>query len=224
MTYLFLLISSFLLNACVTSDPLENENNALPIAPPILTYTAPLGKNSNNDKVVIKSMTSDSEYSIELPGGPTDYDLEVPLAQIGKKDGKKLKSADGPGNPVGTDRELLASMPRLEDGHANDTATLDAALGVTPENGPTQSPSYTMGIAKANDYYRRQEFEFALIEVNNLLVYFPQSAKLHLMKGTIYLKMQNLNMAEKSWQKAYDLNPTPSVENGLKRLRTRLKK
>ena len=127
-----------------------------------------------------------------------------------------------PGNPTSTDREMLADMPHLDESHAADTQTLDAALGVSSENGPTQSPSYTLGLAKATDYYRKREYEFALIEINNLLIYFPQSAKLQMMKGTIYLKMQNLTMAERSWQKSLDMAPNNlSLQNALKRLRTR---
>ena len=224
MTYLLPSISKivflFMLTRCVTEDPMQSENNSLPIAPPVASYTSPLGKNTNTDKVIIKSMTADSEFSVELPGGPSDYDLEVPLAQIS---GKNSPKKNVPGNPVTTDRELLANMPRLDDLHSADTATLDAALNVSPENGPTQSPSYVLGLAKATEYYRQREYEYALIEVNNLLTFFPQSPKLHLMKGTIYLKMQNLVMAERSWQKSLDLLPQNlSLENALKRLHARI--
>ncbi len=223
MIYLFRLIFSFpiicLLTHCATNEKILSENNSLPIAPPVEFSTTPLGKNTNSDKVIIKSMTTDSEFSVELPGGPTDYDLEVPLAQVTHKNQIKKNA---PGNPVSTDRELLASMPRLEESHGADTASLDALLGVSPENGPTQSPSYTLGIAKATEYYRQRDYEFALIEVNNLLTFFPQSPKLHMMKGTIYLKMQNYNLAEKSWQKSLELMPqNVSLKHALARLQQR---
>lgn len=43
------------------------------------------------------------------------------------------------------------------------------------------------------------------------------------MKGTVYAKLGNMNMAEKSWSRALSLEPNNQVlRNSLKRVRKRL--
>ncbi|MCX6123499.1 MAG: hypothetical protein NTV34_01925 [Proteobacteria bacterium] len=132
------------------------------------------------------------------------------------------KGAKAP-SPVATDKELVNTLPSLAKASPKEVALMDAALGVGSPEGPIQSPSYTMGIAKVNQYYRDRNYELALMELNNLVSFYPNSPKLLKMKGTLLLKTGNHELAMRSWQRAVDLAPSDLVlGRAVKRLEERL--
>jgi tetratricopeptide (TPR) repeat protein len=100
---------------------------------------------------------------------------------------------------------------------------LDGAFGVGTPEGPVQSPSYTIGIAKVNQLFKEKNFELALIELNNLLAFYPNSPKLLKMKGTLLVKTGNRELAMRSWQRAYDLTPGDlALKRSIDRLNERI--
>lgn len=197
------------------------------IAYPFVDESKPLGKNGKKDKFVIRSSVGASEYSVEIPDAGDGYDIQVPLAglnppssndaiAIGSKNGKVP-------SPVATDKELVTALPSIAKSNPNELATMDAALGVGSPEGPIQSPSYTMGIAKVNQYYRERNYEVALMELNNLLSFYPNSPKLLKMKGTLLIKTGNHELAMRSWQRALDLSPSDSgLGRAVKHLQERI--
>lgn len=196
------------------------------ISYPFVDETKSLGEDRDDgDRFIIRSAVGAREYSIEIPGAARDYDVQVPLADLGESDddvltGKRPKSLS---NPVTTDKEIVSALPRLERDRATDTALMDSAFGAGGADGPRQAPSYTLGLAKVNDLYKARKYEFALVELNTLLVFYPNSPKLHKMKGTVLVKMRNLPLAELAWIKALELDPRDkSVRAGLERLQRRI--
>jgi sugar phosphate isomerase/epimerase len=114
-------------------------------------------------------------------------------------------------------------MPQLPRDTEADRALLDKAFGVGELGGPQQSPSYTLGLARINEFYQKHQFEYALVEINNLLTYYPTSIKLHKMKGTVLIKLSSLALAERAWLRAAELAPDdPVVKKGLERLRRKM--
>jgi tetratricopeptide (TPR) repeat protein len=206
-----LLLTAAIIGGCVSNpgSPAEEELHSGGIAYPFVDETKAIGRDTAEERFVIKSATADREYAIEIPGAARDYDVEVPLAEVGEKDpdvlrGVKPKSL---GNPVTTDQEVVNSFPRLEKDQASETSFLDSAFGTGSADGPSQAPSYTLGLAKVNEMYRKKQFEYALIELNNLIAFYPNSPQLHKMKGTLLVKMRHLDLAERAWIRALELNP-----------------
>mgnify|MGYP003683353761 CR=1 FL=1 len=191
------------------------------ISYPFYLETEPLGGNGKEDKFVIRTISGNTEYVIEIPRAATDYDVTVPLA-IAEPDTEpepKIKNAEL------TDRELLSQFPKPDAASRDDRALLDKAFGVSESEGPRQAPSYTVGLSKVNKLYRKQKYEYALIETNNLLAYYPNSARLYKMKGSVLLRIGNLALAEKSWMRAAELAPTdPVIRKGLNRLQSQIKR
>jgi len=111
----------------------------------------------------------------------------------------------GPSSTTG--RELVAEFPRIEGRSPDDLALVDSAFGVTNADGTTQGPSYTVKLAKIVDLYKARNYEFALIEINNLLAYYPNSPRLYKMKGTILIKLRSLDLALGAWVRASELEP-----------------
>jgi hypothetical protein len=196
------------------------------IAYPFVDETKVLGDDRPaDDRFVIRSAVGGREYTIEIPGAARDYDVQVPLADLGESDddvlsGKRPKAI---GSPVATDQEMVATMPQLQKDRATDTALMDSAFGAGGAEGPRQAPSYTLGLAKVNELYKRRQYEFALVELNNMIAFYPNSPKLQKMKGTVLVKMRNLPLAELAWIKALELDPRDKgVRAALARLQKRL--
>jgi tetratricopeptide (TPR) repeat protein len=200
-------------------NPLEEERSSA-ITYPFYERDESIGQDRPDDKFVIRTLSGSTEYTVEIPQGAKEYDVEVPIA----KNSPDAGDTPRPRNFSLTDRELVADMPKLE-GAGDDQALTDKMLGVAPKEGPGQSPSYVLGIEKISKLYRENKFEVALIEINNLLSYYPTSTKLYKMKGTVLLKLGNYQLAEKSWTRAYQLSPDDSsVKKSLEYLRQKIER
>ena len=208
-----LLALLLLLGGCQTRDPYADLASA-PITYPFFAADEPLGQDRAGDKFIIRTISGPTEYVVEIPQAAADYDVEVPVANA------PGAARNGPvKNPQITDRELVASMPKLDEKAREDQALTDKIIGVNAHGGPAQSPSYVMNIEKINQLYRDNNFEYALVEINNLLAFYPTDTKLYKMKGTILLKLGNLQLAQKSWQRASHLAPDDAtIRKGLEYL------
>ena len=185
----------------------------------------PMGVNGKPDKFIIRSITGGTEYVIEIPDAGEDYDIEIPMAGLKDSGLPGTTVPKGLSPPSSTDSEITASLPDMTKEAPRKSALMDKAFGVGKGGGPGQSPSYTLGIAKITRFYKQKQFEYALIEVNHLLSYFPQSPRLHKMKGTIYIRLHNFELAEKSWSRALEYNPGDRLlKAGLDRLRRRIQR
>jgi len=185
----------------------------------------PMGVNGKPEKFVIRSITGGTEYVIEIPDAGKDYDIEIPMASLRDPGLPGSSVPKGLSPPSSTDREITASLPDIAKEAPQKSALMDKAFGVGTSQGPGQSPSYTLGIAKITRFYKQKQFEYALIEVNHLLSYFPQSPRLHKMKGTIYIRLHNFVLAEKSWVRALEYNPGDKLlRAGIERLRRRIQR
>ena len=177
------------------------------------------------EKIIIKTTVGAMEYQVEIPGGGDDYDIQIPISELAAagKGGATGGGKSEPQNPQSTDQELVANLPRMKTNGQGDAALLDRAMGASPKSGPRQSPSYALGLSKINELYQQHKYEYALIEINNQLSYYPTSPQLHKMKGTVLVRLGQYPLAEKSWQRALELAPEDSsLRNSLKRLQQRL--
>jgi hypothetical protein len=216
-----------LLFACATGssyDPGEEMRGA-PISFPFVDEEKPLDLDGPGEKFVIRSAVGAREYAIEIPGAGQDYDVQMPIADMGEKDPEVLAGTK-PRNlpsPRQTDQELVGAMPRLERARESDTSFMDEAFGVGPSGGPRQAPSYTLGIARINRYYKERQLEYCLVEINALLSFYPTAVQLHKMKGTVLIKMRQFKLAEQAWTKALQLDPQDrSIRRALNRLQKRM--
>ncbi|MGE0173607.1 MAG: hypothetical protein AB7T49_12495 [Oligoflexales bacterium] len=202
---------------CRTQDPYQSLATAT-ITYPFAQPATPLGTEDPDDKFIIRTMAGNTEYVVEIPRAGENYDIEVPIAEL-KGDGIPTKVK----NPYKTDKELVSNMPKVSGQTEAELALLNKAFGVGEKDGPKQAPSYIMGIAKINTNYKEHNFEYALIEINNLLTFYPTSQKLYKMKGTVLIKMGNLELAEKAWLRAAELDPTDGVvRKGIDRIRKQI--
>ena len=197
------------------------------ISYPFIGETAPLGRANPKQPFIVKSAVGAREYSVEIPDNGGKFDIQIPLAEISPASSQDLTSSLNPNgrrlNPANTDKELIAALPDLGKTKPNKTNMLDNAFGVGSPEGPSQSPSYTLGIARVNQYFKERNFELALVELNNLLAFYPNSPKLLKMKGTLLVKTGNRELAMRSWQRALDLAPNDTaLRNSIGKLNERI--
>ncbi len=187
------------------------------ISYPFADQTRPIGRDASQERFVIRSVKGGAEYIVEIPHGAEDYDISIPMTSLPTDEGKiKVQ------NPQLTDRELLSTMPGPNQDQERDRSLLEDAMGVGTPDGPEQGPSYSLGLAKIMELYKKRDYEYALIEVNQLLSYYPNAARLYKMKGTILLKTGDLQLAEKAWIRAAELDPNDrAIQKGIERLRKR---
>lgn len=174
----------------------------------------------HGNKLVVKSIAGKSEYVIELPDEGDNYAIEVPTATFSAPAANPAAAFK---NPSATDRELVNQMPELTPGTYQQRQQLEQGLGLSEKGGPGQSPSYIAGLAEINDLYRKRELELALVKANNLIIHYPNSGKLHKMKGTLLIKLRNYTLAQRAWAQAARLDPQDGLlKRGLLRLEQRI--
>lgn len=203
----------------VEDDPIYQKVNS-PIDNPF-TATSALGRDAKAENFIIKTSVGNTVYSVEIPHGGQDYDIVVPLAKldVNGSPGSNYKDSDA----VITDQELVSSLPTLENKKSKQTAMLDKAFGVGKTEGVKQPPSYTLKLVKIKDLYKAKKYEQSLIEINQLLSYYPTSSQLHKMKGSVFLKLRQLDLAETSWQRAIELKPNDTtLRRGLAQLQRKI--
>lgn len=187
--------------------------------------TQPIGRNQPKEKFVIRTSVGNTEYVIEIPNSGQDYNIEIPLASL------EQGAIGGPARPRGlakpniTDKEMIAALPRMQNMGGGNSQMMDKAFGLESRDAKPGAPSYSLGLAKVRKLFSEKNFEYALIEANQMLAYYPTSGKLHKMKGSIYFRLNNLELAEKAWVRALEINPKDRrLQKGLERLREKQQK
>ena len=201
---LFLLIFSGLYS-CYHEDVNEDimaQNISYPFDHTGMSYNL----ERNREPVVVKTVHSGSEYVIELPNDGTDYSLTIPLDQIGNAGAVSRRKSKSRQAHI-TDRELVSEMPKESPETRKSRKLVEKAFGMASSKKPRQPPSYSEGLVDIVHFYKRKEYEKALIETNQLLAFYPNSVRLLKMKGSILIKTGNYNIAIRSWNKAYSLRP-----------------
>ena len=79
-----------------------------------------------------------------------------------------------------------------------------AAGADTPD---AAKPSYLLTLARVKDLYRTRHYELALVELVELEKQYPNDEHILSMKGSLYERLGNKNLAREAWQEALRLNP-----------------
>jgi hypothetical protein len=210
--------------ACSTLSQTQEDIRSGKILFPFSEKTDYIGRDRPGNKFIVRSTVGNTEYEIEIPDAARNYDIVVPLTNMQASSGAGSSAAEDSSIPSSsTDREFISQFPPLEGKSPEETALLDSAFGVGKAQGPTQGPSYTRKLAKITGLYKSRQHEFALIEINNLLAYYPNSPRLYKMKGTILVKLRHFELALSAWERAFELEPGDKrLKIGIESLSTKM--
>jgi hypothetical protein len=223
------LLSTFVLAAAATLSGCST-GGAMPadvhVPPDILRgspYTA-TGENGRS-RYVVRMTDGQRDWEIQLPEIATAYEVKVPLS--GKPSGTLAAEME---TATEADREIIAqneaaarargeAAPGPDDavdegdkprskvarpGDAKGAGRPDKVVSGAPQ--PTKA-SYLLTLAKVKDLYRTHHYELGLVEIVKLEQQYPDDEHILSMKGSLYERLGNKNLAREAWQEALRLNP-----------------
>jgi Flp pilus assembly protein TadD len=191
-------------------------------------YTA--GGEPARTRYVVRMTDGQRDWEIQLPEIATAYEVKVPLSG---KPASRL--AVDMATMTAADREILqereasarADSGDLEPPPAKDDVGLKQAGGKRaaarddgdgkPEKRAARKPgddkppsakaSYLLTLARVKDLYRTRQYELALVELAELDRQYPDDEHILSMKGSLYERLGNKNLAREAWQQTLRLNP-----------------
>jgi len=186
---------------------------------------------TSKEPITLKAVNADRVFEVAIPRDPNsdDLDLVVPMSGLNSEGTRKVASVGGeyPGFLEGraaapgdrkiasaaeksADQEVVGTFAHNDKRKFQDIGDLDERLG-TFQPSDEGGPSYLAGVDKVRSEYFARRYEVALIEVNKLIRYYPTSAKIFMMKGTILKKMGFQDLAMHAYEQAYELDPSNTM-------------
>ncbi len=107
-----------------------------------------------------------------------------------------------------TDREITHGLSKnayTDDGKRKEVET---ELGLSPaeDQTPDRDRSYLAALDHIKQLYKRNRYEIALLELDEMIRLYPTDPKLYEMRGTLLDRTGNSELAIKSWSQALKLN------------------
>jgi tetratricopeptide (TPR) repeat protein len=223
---------SFVVASAATGCALSRPAPADVRVPPELLRSSPYtaGGEPARSRYVVRMTDGQHDWEIQLPEIATAYEVKVPMA------GTRLPVSPELAGATAADREIFEEREaarRAEQGAAapgggktNDDASDDGGEGAAREaklrtgGAPGQKArapeapapgraksSYLLTLAKVKDLYRDRKYELALVELGELERQYPDDERILSMKGSLYERLGNKNLAREAWQQALTLNP-----------------
>jgi hypothetical protein len=190
-------------------------------------YTA-TGENGRS-RYVVRMTDGQRDWEIQLPEIATAYEVKVPLS--GKPASGVLAEME---SITAADREIITAHDAavragaqtatgpddaVDEGdkpHSEKVARPDGKAAARPGPEKVQSgvpqgqgpkASYLLTLAKVKDLYRTHHYELGLVEIVKLEQQYPDDEHILSMKGSLYERLGNKNLAREAWQEALRLNP-----------------
>ncbi len=180
-------------------------------------------------RYVVRMTDGVRDWEIQLPEIATAYEVKVPLsgkpaapmsidmatataadreimadnmaaAERAKSDAPGPDDAVDEGAAHPTDRDANRSLAQRT---ARPGDKVPGAAG-TP---PAAKASYLLTLARVKDLYRTRHYELGLVELVDLERQYPEDEHILSMKGSLYERLGNKNLAREAWQEALRLNP-----------------
>jgi len=186
-------------------------------------YTA--SGESGRSRYVVRMTDGIRDWEIQLPEIATAYEVKVPLS------GKPAAPMSiDMATATAADREIMAeNMAAAERAKSEtpgpDDAVAEGAAHPTDRDGsrkvarssdkvpgasgtpPAAKASYLLTLARVKDLYRTRHYELGLVELVDLERQYPDDEHILSMKGSLYERLGNKNLAREAWQEALRLNP-----------------
>jgi tetratricopeptide (TPR) repeat protein len=212
--------------SCALTRPVPADVRVPPELLRASPYTA--GGEPARSRYVVRMTDGQHDWEIQLPEIATAYEVKVPMA------GTRLPVSPELAGATAADREILeereaARRAGLEagapSGKRDDDASDEGGEGVReakiktggaavqkarapePPAPGAAKPSYLLTLAKVKELYRTRKYELALVELGELERQYPDDERILSMKGSLYERLGNKNLAREAWQQALTLNP-----------------
>jgi len=167
-------------------------------------------------RYVVRMTDGLRDWEIQLPEIATAYEVKVPLS--GKP---ATRLAVDMATMTAADREILQereAAARAESGERGRKAGGQNDGDVKPaaekrgrktkdDKPPAAKASYLLTLARVKELYRSRQYEIALVELAELDRQYPEDEHILSMKGSLYDRLGNKNLAREAWQQTLRINP-----------------
>jgi tetratricopeptide (TPR) repeat protein len=192
-------------------------------------YTA--GGESARSRYVVRMTDGQRDWEIQLPEIATAYEVKVPLSgkpstrlavdmatltaadrEILQEREAAARSEAGEDPPAKGDGEGLRPAggkrgAARDDGEAKPPAEKRASRKPGDEKPPAAKASYLLTLARVKDLYKSRQYELAMVELVELDRQYPDDEHILSMKGSLYERLGNKNLAREAWQQTLRINP-----------------
>jgi tetratricopeptide (TPR) repeat protein len=193
-------------------------------------YTA--GGDVPRTRYVVRMTDGQRDWEIQLPEIATAYEVKVPLsgkpatrlavdmatmtaadreilqereAAARADAGEPEPSKDDP--PAKSERGGKRAAALRDDGSGEPQGEKRAARKPSDGKPPSAKASYLLTLARVKDLYRSKQYELALVELAELDRQYPEDEHILSMKGSLYERLGNKNLAREAWQQTLRINP-----------------
>lgn len=185
-----------------------------PIHNPFPDYYA--GADGSRENIILRTRQGDRSVEVELPQGQGQLsDLVVPMSP--RFDGGRSPASEGaPAGPTTdrppsiADREITGRFASGTFGREGERREIEGTLGVVPAEDPLpeRDTSYLAALDHVKQLYRTARYEAALLALDELLKQYPTDPRLYEMRGTLFDRIGQPDLAIKSWNQALRLEPS----------------
>lgn len=218
-------VATTALGACTLTRPIPAD---VRVPPELLRGP---GYESPRARYVLRMTDGKNDWEVQLPEIGSSYEVKVPIS------GKAApRLAVDSATLTAADREILQereAAARAESGDLDPPRAPDSD-GLKPAGGrpraargddgegpaakraarkpgddkpPSAKASYLLTLAKVKELYRTRQYELALVEIGELDRQYPDDEHILSMKGSLYERLGNKNLAREAWQQTLRINP-----------------
>jgi tetratricopeptide (TPR) repeat protein len=214
-------------SGCALSRPVPADVRVPPELLRGSNYTA--GGETARTRYVVRMTDGQRDWEIQLPEIATAYEVKVPLSG---KPASRL--AVDMATMTAADREILQereAAARAESGDPEPSGRDEGGLkqaggkrGAARDDGdekpqkrnvrkpgddkpPSAKASYLLTLARVKELYKTRQYELAMVELAELDRQYPDDEHILSMKGSLYERLGNKNLAREAWQQTLRINP-----------------
>lgn len=201
--------------------------------PPELLRGSPwtAGGESSRSRYVVRMTDGNKDWELQIPEIGTAYEVRVPMsgnptglvpqmatmtaadreilkereAAARAESGEPEPSKDDEANPERGERRGKAGG--RDDGDVKPAAEKRGGRKAKDEKPPAAKASYLLTLARVKELYRSRQYELALVELAELDRQYPEDEHILSMKGSLYDRLGNKNLAREAWQQTLRINP-----------------
>lgn len=230
-------VLSFLLTGVTACASSQSEPQATIVVPSAAT-TAPEYRGDGSvpsQRYVVRMSDGQRDWEVEFPEVAHGYEVRIPLRDD-QRDVRRAHDA-----LTRADRELIDHLRQtdpnferegvfIDDEHALDRqarrergeerSDQDADPRRRSESDPAPTrPSYFRGIAEVQQLFNAGHYETAMVHLADLEEAYPSDVRIKSMKGTLWLRLGNEDLARKNWEQVLQIEPdNQPVQEALRRL------
>ena len=167
-------------------------------------------------RYVVRMSDGSLDWEVELPEVATGYELRIPFKD--KRRGEANRGGVSFGDTEGlteADKEIIATMRRRNldtesEGVFDEQGRALDGRGKTERKSAEPAParqSYIKSIEKARSLFEARKYEMALLALKELDRDYPNDLQIKSMLGTLWLQLNQPELARESWEAALKIDP-----------------